>query len=111
MRIPPSSHFTPILLTNVFNIDREHLTGSLQSLAKAEIAFGSHALHGIPFELGLPKQPNVILLDQNEAQIDVEPFQATYVIFLHVVEDCQTNYLTGLADFAVDGNGIRASRL
>jgi hypothetical protein len=109
MRIPPSPHFTPISLAKVFNVDHQTLSGSLQPLADTEITFGSQSFLGIPFELGSPGQPNSILLDETEVQIEVEAIQATYIIFLHAVEDRVTNYLDGLADFAIDGNELGQS--
>jgi hypothetical protein len=87
-------------------MDRRRLSDTLQSLQDTEIAFGVQSFQGIPFELGQPNQPNVILLDKQEVQIEVEPFQATYIIFLHAVEDRVTNYLDELADFALDGNEL-----
>ena len=106
MKISPSSHFNPISLDHVFNVDRQHLAGSLKPLTAAEIGFDSQSFQGMPFELGRLNHPNVILLDQHEVQIDISPCQATYVIFLHAVEDRLTNYLDGLADFAMDGNEL-----
>lgn len=106
MRIPPSPHFTPISLEKVFNIDHQALSGSLQPLADTEITFGSQSFQGIPFELGSPGQPNAILLDEAEVQLDMADIQATYIVFLHAVEDRVTNYLDDLADFAMDGNEL-----
>jgi hypothetical protein len=96
MRIPPSPHFTPLSLAVLFNADRASLDGGLQprtadapdwSLSEA---FGGRSFHGIPFALGEPDRPNVILLSADAAEdvrIDVEPFHATYLVFLHAVED------------------------
>ena len=106
MKFPPSAHFTPISLKNSFNVDRQQLSGSLQPLEEVEMTFGNQAFQGIPFELGAANQPNAILLDKREVQIEVAPTQATYIIFLHAVEDRKTNYLDGLADFALDGNEL-----
>src|SRR5215213_12009410 len=96
MRIPPSPHFTPLSLAPAFNADRASLDGGLQprtgdapdwSLSQA---FGDHIFHGIPFMLGEPDRPNVILLSANATEgvrIDVEPTHSTYLVFLHAVED------------------------
>jgi hypothetical protein len=100
MKIPPSAHFTPISLKNVFNADRQQLPDALQSFDDTPTYFGSQSFHGIPFELGLPKQANTILLDKNEVHIDLDDIRATYIIFLHTVEDRKTNYQEGLTDFA-----------
>jgi hypothetical protein len=99
MKTPPSIHFTPILLTHVFNRDRQQLAAPLRS-PNDEAAFGTQTFHGIPFELGLPNQPNVILLEDEAVSIEVANIQATYLIFLHVMENRVSSYLKDLADFA-----------
>ena len=106
MKIPPSPHFIPLSLQNVFNTDRQRLSGPLQPLADTAVTYGSQSFQGLPFELGQPNQPNVILLDQAEVRIEVNNIQATYLVFLHAVEDRVTDYLPGLADFALDGNEL-----
>jgi hypothetical protein len=52
-------------------------------------AFGAQSYHGIPFALGTQGQPNVVLLDREAAsvRIELEPLRATYLVFLHCVED------------------------
>src|SRR5215217_1827216 len=97
MRVPPSPHFTPLSLATVFNADRASLEGGLQPRTghapdwSISQAFGERSFHGIPFTLGEPDRPNVILLAAGAAtgdvRIDVEPFHATYLVFLHAVED------------------------
>jgi hypothetical protein len=101
MKTPPSLHFTPILLTHVFNRDRQHLAAPLRLPDNDnKAAFGAQTFHGIPFELGLPHQPNVILLEDEAVNIEVADIQATYLIFLHVVENRVRGYLEDLSDFA-----------
>ena len=104
MKTPPSEYFEPISLS--FNTDRQALSDDLRPIEDAGLSFGRQTFHGIPFELGQPGQPNLILLDQAAAQVDVGSRQATYILFLHAVEDRQTNYLDGLADYAYDGNEL-----
>jgi hypothetical protein len=97
MYIPPSPHFTPLSLAPVFNADRATLDGGLQPRTGSDPdwslsqAYGEQSLHGIPFTLGEPNRPNVILLSQDAAsgdvRIDGAPFHATYLVFLHAVED------------------------
>jgi hypothetical protein len=97
MRIPPSPHFTPLSLASAFNADREALDGGLQPRTESapdwslSETFGEQAFHGIPFALGEPHRLNVVLLAEggkvDDVRIDVDPFQATYLIFLHAVED------------------------
>ncbi|MEA2585586.1 MAG: hypothetical protein QOF33_3671 [Thermomicrobiales bacterium] len=97
MRVPPSPHFTPLSLSNNFNADRARLDGGLRLLDgsspdwSATKAFGDQSYKGIPFALGEPGKPNVILLagdrPEEEVRIEVDPVRATYVVFLHAVED------------------------
>jgi hypothetical protein len=111
MKTPSSIHFTPILLTNIFNLDRQHLAAPLRSPNDDdEATFGSQTFHGIPFELGLPNQPNVILLDDKAVSIEVADLRVTYLIFLHVVENRVSGYLEDLADFAGTIPGAGDSR-
>ena len=117
MRIPPSPHFTPLSLAIVFNADRASVDGGLQprtgnapdwSLSQA---FGEQTFRGIPFTLGEPDRPNVILLSgggtTGDVRIDVDPFHATYLIFLHAVED---RPVPEPADFAPMGPAPLAGR-
>jgi hypothetical protein len=106
MKIPPSLHFTPISLANIFNIDRRELTDSLRPTEDAGDGYGAQSFHGIPFELGHPRQPNVLLLDNRDVRIEVDSLKASYLIFLHVVEDRPANLVEGLTDF--DGMVPRA---
>jgi hypothetical protein len=116
MAIPPSPHFAVISLARSFNVDRQHLDGGLRlprdptDALSISARFGRQAILGIPFELGLPDRPNLILLDPSTTpdgvEIVVEPRIATYILFLHAVEDRPTVYQPELADFAVDGNEL-----
>jgi hypothetical protein len=100
MRIPASPHFTPISLADAFNADRALLDGGLAPRAdgsedwSATGAFGEIACRGIAFALGQPDQANVIVVGDvgspsaAEVRIDLdEPILATYLVFLHAVED------------------------
>jgi hypothetical protein len=106
MNIPPSPYFKPLSLTDVFNVDSRTLSGSLQAPANAALVHGKQSYHGIPFALGAANESNAILLDKGPVTIDVDNLQATYVLFLHVVEDRITNYLDDFADDAMDGNEL-----
>ncbi|MEZ4831866.1 MAG: CehA/McbA family metallohydrolase [Caldilineaceae bacterium] len=66
----------------------------------------AQSLIGMPFDLGSPDAANVLLVDQNDVVLDLGSRHASYLIFLHAVEDRITNYADGLADFAADGNLI-----
>lgn len=106
MNIPPSSRFTPVPLAKSFNVDRTRLDGFFDEKDPLESFCGNQSLLGIPFQLGQADAPNGILLDKMPVSIPLGDVQATYLIFLHAVEDRVTNYLDGLADFAVDGNEL-----
>ena len=104
MIIPPSGHFTSVSLTKNFNVDRTQLEGFFGEHDQAP--FGNRSVLGLPFELGPEGELNGILLDQEAVEIELGGVEATYVIFLHVVEDRVSNYQEGLADFALDGNEL-----
>lgn len=105
MHIPPSEHFTPIPLDPFFNVDRAELEEALQ-ITRAEAWAGTQSFQGIPFSMGNPGRPNVLLLDQKAISIEVDGIQASYVLFLHAVENRTTNYSEELANFAADGNEL-----
>jgi len=105
--IPPSPHFTPLDLSGAFNADRARLDGGLSPRTGPGVvpdwslseAFGARVFHGIPFALGERDRPNVVLLGGEAAadrvRIDLEPTQASYLVFLHAVEDRQEADLDG----------------
>jgi hypothetical protein len=105
--IPPSPHVTPLDLSGAFNADRARLDGGLSPRTGPGVvpdwslseAFGARVFHGIPFALGERDRPNVVLLGGEAAadrvRIDLEPTQASYLVFLHAVEDRQEADLDG----------------
>jgi len=115
MNIPPSSHFSTIGLDDVFNATQDNLTRTLQPHAETADLFGSHSFQGMPFECGSKSQNNVLYLKDKEVRIDVDNITATYLIFLHVVEDKSTSINNkDLDDFEggtqiawpIDGNSL-----
>jgi hypothetical protein len=106
MNIPPSPYFIPLSLTGVFNVDRQTLSGMLRALEDQTLVSGTQVYLGIPFACGGAGEANVILLDKEPITLDVGDQTATFVLFLHIVEDRKSNYQEGLADFAVDGNEL-----
>ncbi len=106
MQIPPSSYFTPLSLANVFNANRQTVADVLKPPAYASQLAGLQALQGIPFILGTPGTQDVLLLDKTPIEIAVDDQQATYVLFLHAVEDRKTIYQAGFADDTIDGNEL-----
>ena len=102
MLIPPSRHFTPLLLDAAFNADRRQLDGNWG----VEWAFGSASFHGVPFALGHPGRPNVVLLapaddatgGTAEVRVAVDGLRATYLVVLHAVEDRPAPAPVGIDD-------------
>lgn len=95
MRHPSSPYFTPIPLTAAFNADRARLDGRLDHSGHraggehAATYYGSRPFKGIPFALGSPDEPNVVLLTPGEdaLHVPVGGILATYLVVLHAVED------------------------
>ena len=104
MNIPLSEHFTSVSLMENYNVDRVQLDGFGGEDLGA--MYGSQSILGMPFDLGAPGEPNSILLDRDAVRVDMGGVKASYVIFLHVVENRVSNYQEGLADFAMDGNEL-----
>ena len=104
MNIPPSEHFTPVSLAENYNVDRVQLEGFGGEDLGA--MYGSQSILGMPFDLGAPGEPNGILLDGDAVRVDMGGVKASYVLFLHGVENRVSNYQDGLADFAMDGNEL-----
>lgn len=109
MQTPASPHFTPLALDTIYNADRATLDDALRPPPDIAAAFGSQSYLGIPFLLGPAAGNNVILLDQAPVTLNLDGLTATYLLFLHAVEDRVTNYQTGFADYAVDGNDLGQS--
>ncbi len=104
---PVSPHFTPIDLTDAYNWDREMLPGTQQPPAGHGPLTGSYSFSGIPFQLAeAGSRENLIWLDGYEAAIPLHDSRATWLIFLHAVEDKPTNYLRDFADMDMDGNEL-----
>ncbi len=100
MSTPPSTLFQPVSLDRAFNADRRALTGPLRPPSDDGRAFGAQVFHGIPFELGSPNRANVVLLDEHEVVVEVGDMLATYVLFVHAVEDSAPAPLPDSNDFA-----------
>ncbi len=87
IKIPASPHFTSVDLTAQFNAERESLPETLRCRQPAEWSFGAQSLRGMPFLLGQPGAANVIYLDQAEVAVPLGGVSASYLVFLHAVED------------------------
>ena len=109
MKAPASPHFNPISLTNTFNANQHELPDALRITPTEEWEepiHGQQSFLGIPFSLGVPDGPNIIHLINEPIHIEIEEQLATYILFLHAVEDRVTNYQDGFADSAADGNEL-----
>jgi hypothetical protein len=92
-----------VSLDGVYNARRADLPDVLRTPTRLADAYGIEAIRGMPFAFGGPDGPDVLLLDGHEISIELGSGRATYVLFLHAVEDVATNYLDGLADSQIDG--------
>ncbi len=102
--LPPSPHFSPISLSKIANANRAQVGNDWG--ATVDLGYGTQTFQGIPFDLGSQSAANLILLNENTVTLDLNGIRASYLLFLHVVEDRVTNYLDGFADFSVDGNEL-----
>ena len=82
-----SPHFTPVVLEESFNADRQKLNDSLRLHQTSDKWYGFQNVQGFPFQLGSAGQPNVILLEQETVHIELNSTKATFVLFLHAVGD------------------------
>ena len=103
---PPVRSLRPLVLDAAFNTDRDQLDGSLTPLKDTGKAFGAQDFHGIPFILGQQGADNVVLLDKDPVTLGAGSAQASYILFLHRVEDRPTKYQEGFAEGAQDGNQL-----
>ena len=88
MQVPVSPHFTAIDLAGHFNCRRTELPKGLESTGTISTMFDSSPFRGIPFSLGPAEGNNVILLDQDPVIVELqEGVGATYLVFVHIVED------------------------
>lgn len=103
---PVSPHFTPIDLTTAFNTDRSTLPPALRPPSAMGDLTDTQTYRGMPFALGGEGGSNVILLDEAAQTVELGHLQATWLLFLHAVEDRPTNYLDNFADSEMDGNEL-----
>jgi hypothetical protein len=93
----------PVSLDDVFNARRVDLPEGLRAPARFVDACGSQTIRGMPFAFGGREGPDVVLLEGDEVSIELGGVRATYVLFVHVVENVVTKYLDGVADDRVTG--------
>lgn len=102
-RSPCSPHFTTIGLRGAYNRRRRDLPDVLRPPARFVDARGPQTIRGMPFVFGEADVADVVLLDGEEVTIELGDARATYVLFVHAVEDIATNYRDGLADDQITG--------
>ncbi len=59
---------------------------------------GVQTIRGMPFDVGEAGGADVVLLDREPVSIELDGVRATYVVFVHVVEDVVMGALEGSAD-------------
>ena len=111
MAAPASDRFTPLSLAGAYNAERSALPEPLAPPPDLAGRFGRQAFRGVPFDLGAGGGPDVILVAagagaETPVTVPAGGLRATYLVFLHHVEDRASNYLTGFADDGVDGNEL-----
>ncbi len=110
MKVPPSDWFTSVDLSNQFNIHRQDLTGLARAVERTRpggpTLYGPHSVRGIEFEFGEEAGSNAVHLTERPVVIPLHGATATYVLFVHAVEDRVTNYDPDIAAHAVDGNEV-----
>lgn len=107
MSRPCSPHFTTIGLGGAFNGRRRELAGGLRPPSRFADAQGPQTIRGMPFVFGAADgadAPDVVRLEGGrEIAIELGGARATYVLFVHAVEDVVTTYREGLADDQTTG--------
>lgn len=103
MDVPASPHFVPVSLDRSFNVRRSDLPEALRTPTRFIDAHGTQTIRGMPFAFGAAGRPNVVLLDRAPIAIELDPADATYVVFAHVAEDVSTDD-AGPAPARVDGS-------
>jgi hypothetical protein len=98
-----SPHFTPVPLEAAFNARRTALPDELRTPGAFAECHGPHTIRGMPFLFGGPGEMNVALVDGESVSIDLGGTHATYVLFVHAVEDAAEPSAPGLANVESDG--------
>lgn len=106
MTVPASPHFTPVRLDRALNASRVDLPERLRTPSVYARCLGSQTIRGMPFAFGDADGANVVLLDGDPVAIDLGGARATYVLFVHAVEDEPTDYPGNVAVGEYDGNGL-----
>ena len=106
MKIPATPHVRPLALTNLFTHKRSDFSGNLRPPSGYREALNRQIYRGMEFLCGERNKYDVILLDQDTVVMELAHLTASYLLFVHAVEDRATNYQPGFADDAIDGNEL-----
>jgi hypothetical protein len=87
LKTPPSPYFTPVALDQAFNVRRSDLPERLRTPGYFLELYGEQTIRGMPFLLGAADAANVVLLEHEPVSVDLGGAKATYVLFVHAVED------------------------
>jgi hypothetical protein len=87
MALRASPHFTEISLEDAFNCTRSELPPFLRTPEPFVACDGPRVIRGMPFRFGSASGENVVLLDRKPISIALDGALATYVLFVHAVED------------------------
>src|SRR6476646_12242645 len=97
MRTWESPHFTPVPLASAFTTQRSALPDRLKCPPRYRGRYGRHVIRGMPFLFGEADGANVLLLASDELSIDLGGSRASYLVFVHVVEDATDVHTSGWA--------------
>lgn len=107
MNTPASDKFAAVDLSTTFNTDRDELDDTLRLVRRGDQYYGDQVFQGVPFSLGQAGQPNVILLGESDVEVEIRVQQkASYVLFLHAVEQASARSMDGLPEFGGEGNEL-----
>ncbi len=101
--IPPSENFTPLKLNEAANVQRGRLQSELKAPEYLLQTSGWAAFRGIPFDMGKPGESNAVLLDKNDVWLPMGKIRASYLVFLHLVENRASVYAKNFADGLIGG--------
>jgi hypothetical protein len=97
-----SPHFDTHSLAGVYTHGRSELPHELRSPPRFLERHGTRVIRGIPFDLGGPGSPDVLLLD-GEAVIPLGGTRASYLLIMHVARDVSSTTDPGFAEGQVMG--------
>ena len=90
----------------MFGVNRSELPSGLRTPGRYGGIHGLQTIRGMPFLFGDDTGPNVVLLEDSPVAIDLGSATATYVLFVHVVEDVAEGAGRGWARDDADGDRL-----